>query len=49
LTQEDAEKLAAKLNVKLDGEKDSWSIAEIFNKQTHDFDTSTSNRKVGFI
>lgn len=49
LSQEEAEILAEKLNVKLDGEKDKWSIAEIFNKQTYDFVSSTSNRKVGFI
>jgi len=45
LTQEQAEKLAIKLNVKLDGVKDSWSIAEVFHKQ----DNKPVSRKVGFL
>jgi hypothetical protein len=45
LTQEDAGKLAKKLNVKLDGIKPKWSIAEIFNKQIN----KPKERKMGFV
>jgi ATP-dependent 26S proteasome regulatory subunit len=45
LTQEEAELLAKRLEVKLDGTQDKWSIAEVFNKQTH----KPKERKVGFI
>jgi hypothetical protein len=44
LTQEQAEKLAKKLGAKI-GEQNEWSVAEIFNKQTH----RPKERKVGFI
>jgi hypothetical protein len=45
LTQEDSAKLAKKLDVKLDGIKPKWSIAEIFNKQIN----KPKERKMGFV
>jgi hypothetical protein len=48
LSQEDADKLAAKLGVKVEHGKKDYSLAEIFNKQTH-AGISSANRKVGFI
>jgi len=45
LAQEEAELLAKRLEVKLDGTQDKWSIAEVFNKQTN----KPKERKVGFI
>jgi len=48
LSQEEAEALATKLGVTIEGTQKSWSIAEIFNKQTHAAVAAT-NRKVGFI
>lgn len=47
LTQEQANKLATKLDIQLDGERDSWSIADIFHKQTHS--TKVPKRKLGFL
>jgi hypothetical protein len=44
LTQEQAEKLAKKLGANI-GDQKEWSVAEIFNKQTH----RPNERKVGFI
>lgn len=49
LSQDEAQALADKLGVTLDGVQDKWSIAEIFHKQTHDGETSMKSRKVGFI
>ena len=48
LTQEEAQLLADKLGTTLDGTQAKWSIAEVFNKQTH-APTAASNRKVGFV
>ena len=48
LSQEDANKLAAKLGVEVEHDKKDYSLAEIFNKQSHAAESST-NRKVGFI
>ena len=48
LSQEDADKLAARLGVEVEHDKKDYSLAEIFNKQTHAAEAST-NRKVGFI
>lgn len=48
LSQEDADKLAAKLGVEVEQGKKDYSLAEIFNKQSHAAESST-NRKVGFI
>jgi SpoVK/Ycf46/Vps4 family AAA+-type ATPase len=48
LSQEDADKLAAKLGVEVEHDKKDYSLAEIFNKQTHT-GVSSANRKVGFI
>jgi hypothetical protein len=45
LTQNDAELLAKRLDVKLDGTQDKWSIAEVFNKQTN----KPKDRKMGFV
>jgi len=47
LTQEEAELLANKLGVKLEGTRDKWSIAEVFNKQ--DIAPTTPKRTVGFV
>jgi len=44
LTQEQAEKLAKKLGANI-GDQKEWSVAEIFNKQTH----RPKERKVGFL
>jgi len=48
LSYADANKLAAKLGVEVDKDKKDYSLAEIFNKQSHAAESST-NRKVGFI
>jgi guanylate kinase len=44
LTQEQAEKLAKKLGANIGNQKE-WSVAEIFNKQTH----RPKERRVGFV
>ena len=45
-----AEALAKKLGVSLPGEpKDKYSIAEVFNEQTHAAEKSLNQRKVGFL
>jgi guanylate kinase len=44
LNQEQAEKLAKKLGADI-GEQKEWSVAEVFNQQTH----KPKERKVGFI
>lgn len=48
LTQPQAEALAKKVGVELDGEKDKWSIADIFHKQV-EAPKSTNSRKFGFV
>lgn len=48
LSQDDAGILAKKLGVEVDHDKKDYSLAELFNKQTH-ATTATTNRKVGFI
>lgn len=48
LGKEDAAKLAVKLGVKIDADNSNYSLAEIFNKQTH-APVASTNRKVGFI
>jgi ATP-dependent 26S proteasome regulatory subunit len=45
LKQEEADLLAKRLDAKLDGTQDRWSIAEVFNKQTN----KPKDRKMGFI
>ena len=45
LKQDEAELLAKRLDVKLDGVQDRWSIAEVFNKQTN----KPKDRKMGFV
>jgi len=45
LKQEEADLLAKRLDVKLDGVQDRWSIAEVFNKQTN----KPKDRKMGFV
>lgn len=47
LTQDEAELLANKLGVKLEGTRDKWSIAEVFNKQ--EIAPSTPKRTLGFM
>lgn len=47
LTQEQAVKLAKRVNVELEGVRDRWSVAEIFHKQTHA--TKAPARKFGFV
>lgn len=49
LTQSEAEVLSARLGVQLDGTRDKWSIAEVFNKQVENFTIKKVGRKVGFI
>ena len=47
LSQEQAEKLAAKVGVTVDSVKDKWSIADVFHKQTEA--PRVPKRKVGFV
>jgi hypothetical protein len=49
LTQSEAEVLSARLGVQLDGTRDKWSIAEVFNKQVENSTIKKVGRKVGFI
>lgn len=49
LNKDQAELLAKKIGVKLDSEKDSWSIAEIFNDKMEDRAIKKLNSKIGFI
>lgn len=49
LNQTEAQALADKLNVKLSGDKATYSIAEVFNQQSENAKKSASTRKVGFI
>ena len=49
LTQSEAEVLSARLGVKLDGTREKWSIAEVFNKQVENSTIKKVGRKVGFI
>ena len=53
LTQEDAEKLAARCGVTLNGKKERWSIADVFynenTKQTKVKSIKTTERKFGFV
>jgi len=49
LNQTEAQALADKLNVTLAGDKQTYSIAEVFNQQSENAKKSTSARKVGFI
>lgn len=47
LTQPQAEKLAAKLKINLDGARDKWSIADVFHKQVQAI--KAPKRKMGFV
>lgn len=49
LSQKDAEKLATKLNVELDGVREKWTIAEIFNKKIEVGPGQKIGAKMGFI
>lgn len=49
LTHSEAEKLAEKLGVTLDGTRDKWSIAEVFNKQIEQSVTKKVGAKMGFV
>jgi hypothetical protein len=49
LTQSEAEVLSARLGVQLDGTREKWSIAEVFNKQVENSTIKKVGRKVGFI
>ena len=49
LKQKEAEALAKKIGVKLDGKRDSWTIAEVFNKQIEQNTTSKIGSKMGFV
>jgi hypothetical protein len=49
LTQSEAENLSTRLGVKLDGQRDKWSIAEVFNKQVENSTLKKVGSKVGFI
>lgn len=48
LNKEAADKLATKLGVAVEQDKANYSLAEIFNKQSHAA-TASTNRKVGFV
>ena len=47
MSQTQAEKLAAKLNIELEGVKDQWSVADIFHKQVEA--PKAPRRKLGFV
>lgn len=49
LTHADAEKLAQKIGVKLDGVREKWTIAEVFNKQIEQSVAKKVGSKMGFI
>ena len=49
LKQKQAEALAKRIGVKLDGKRDSWTIAEVFNKQIEQNTTSKIGSKMGFV
>jgi hypothetical protein len=49
LTRDEADLLANKLGVTIEEGKDKYSLAEIFNKQTHTPEKAISGRKVGFL
>jgi hypothetical protein len=49
LKQKEAEALAKKIGVKLDGKRDSWTIAEVFNKQIEQSTNKTVGSKMGFV
>jgi hypothetical protein len=49
LKQKEAEALAKKIGVKLDGKRDSWTIAEVFNKQIEEKNTRSVGSKMGFV
>jgi ATP-dependent 26S proteasome regulatory subunit len=47
MTQAQAEKLADKLDIPLEGTKDQWSVADIFHKQVEA--PKAPKRKLGFV
>jgi len=47
MTQAQAETLANKLDIPLDGKKDQWSVADIFHKQVEA--PKAPKRKLGFV
>lgn len=49
LSQKEAEVLAAKLDIKLDGVREKWSIAEVFNKQIETANNKKVGTKMGFV
>lgn len=49
LDQSQAEKLAEKIDVKLDGVRDKWTIAEVFNKQIENNVAKKIGTKMGFV
>ena len=49
LKSNEADLLAKKLGVTIEKGKDKYSLAEIFNKQTHNVESNFNNRKVGFL
>ena len=49
LKQKEAEALAKKIGVKLDGKRESWTIAEVFNKQIEEKNTRSVGSKMGFV
>ena len=49
LKQKEAEALAKKIGVKLDGKRESWTIAEVFNKQIEQSANKTVGSKMGFV
>ena len=49
LKQKEAEALAKKIGVKLDGKRESWTIAEVFNKQIEEKNIRSVGSKMGFV
>lgn len=49
LSQKEAEVLATKLGIKLDGVREKWSIAEVFNKQIETANNKKVGTKMGFV
>lgn len=49
LTREQAAKLADKVGIELTGDKDKWTIADVFHKQSMEVVKTFQKQKVGFV
>lgn len=49
LNQEEAQALADKVGIKLQGEKSKWSVAEIFNEKIDESEKKLPGTKMGFV